>query len=142
MMLNGFKLYSVHIDPGAARPYETAEFIAEGFNFWAFVFGAFWALYQRLWLLAVVLIGLNAMLAGMAEYMGFSPVSIYVLQMGIQIMVGFQANDARRIALNKKGYIVADMVAAHTLLHAQQRFYDRYLPTAVPERVPVSFAQA
>ena len=51
-----------------------------------------------------------------------------VLNLGIRLLVGFQANDARRIALTKRGYIVADMVAAHTLLHAEQRFYDRYLP--------------
>lgn len=137
---NGFRLYSVHVDPSAPRPYETAEFIAEGFNFWAFVFGALWALYQRLWILGFILICLNVAFAGMAKHYGFSPVSIYVLQMGIQIMVGFQANDSRRIALAKKGYIVADMVAAHTLLHAEQRFYDRYLPTAVPETPQVKFA--
>lgn len=140
MPFGGFKLYSVHIDPSAPRPYETAEFIAEGFNFWAFVFSAMWALYQRLWILGFILICLNVAIAGMAEQFGFSPVSLYVLQMGLQLMVGFQANDSRRIALAKKGYIVADMVAAHTLLHAEQRFYDRYLPTVIPETPQVKFA--
>ena len=140
MGVNGFRLYSVHVDPCAPRPYETAEFVAEGFNFWAFVFGAMWALYQRLWILGFILICLNVALAGMAKHYGFSPASIYVLQMGIQIMVGFQANDSRRIALARKGYIVADMVAAHTLLHAEQRFYDRYLPSAAPDTASVKFA--
>ncbi len=132
MFMNRFRLYSVHIDPNAPRPYETAIFIAEGFNFWAFFFGVLWSLYQRLWILAFILLCINVALSGMAEYFGFSPFSIYVLQVGIQLMVGFQGNDARRIMLTKKGYIVADMVAAHTLLHAEQRFYDRYLPTVAP----------
>lgn len=141
-LLGGFRLYSVHVDPAAPRPYETAVFIAEGFNFWAFAFGAMWALYQRLWILGFVLMALNVTIAGMAQHMGFSVVSLYILQMGIQVMVGFQANDARRDALVRKGYIVADMVAAHTLLHAEQRFYDRYLPQHAVEPVPLRFSQA
>lgn len=140
-MLNRFKLYSVHINPSAPRPYETAEFVPEGFSFWAFVFGVMWALYHRLWVLAFILLCLNIALSGMAETMGFSMLSISVLQLGLQLMVGFQANDARRIALTKRGYIVADMVAAHTLLHAEQRFYDRYLPT-LQEPVQVKFSNA
>lgn len=142
MMFNRFRLYSVHVDPSAPRPYETAEFVPEGFNFWAFAFGAMWALSQRLWVLAFILICLNATLAGMTQYFGFSPLSIYVLQMGLQLMVGFQANDTRRIALTKRGYIVADLVAAHTLLHAEQRFYDRYLPTAAEDKAQIMFANA
>lgn len=141
-MFNRFRLYSVHVDPTAPRPYETAVFVAEGFNIWAFVFGIMWSLYQRLWILAFVLLIINVTLSGMAEHLGFSPLSIYVLQMGIQLMVGFQGNDSRRIALAKRGYIVADMVAAHTLLHAEQRFYDRYLPAAASPSSPGAFAQA
>ncbi len=129
-MLNRFRLYSVHINPNASRPYETAEFVPEGFNIWAFVFGALWALYHRLWILAFILICLNILIGALGDYYGFSAMSIYVLQMGIQLMVGFQGNDARRVFFSRKGYIVADMVAAHTLLHAEQRFYDRYLPVA------------
>lgn len=140
-MLNRFKLYSVHINPSAPRPYETAEFVPEGFSLWAFMFGVLWALYHRLWVLAFILLCLNIALGGMADTMGFSMASISVLQLGLQVMVGFQANDVRRIALTKRGYIVADMVAAHTLLHAEQRFYDRYLPT-VQEPAQVKFANA
>jgi hypothetical protein len=128
-VLNRFRLYSVHLNPAAARPYETAEFVPEGFNLWAFLFGPLWALYQRLWALAFLLFCLNGILSVLMQHFGFSTMSGYVLQMGIQLMVGFQANDARRAILARRGYIVADVVAAHTLLHAEQRFYDRYLPT-------------
>ncbi len=140
-MLNRFKLYSVHLNPSAPRPYETAEFVPEGFSLWAFMFGVLWALYHRLWVLAFILLCLNIALGSMADTMGFSMASISVLQLGLQVMVGFQANDARRIALVRQGYIVVDMVAAHTLLHAEQRFYDRYLPT-VQEPVQAKLANA
>lgn len=141
MILNRFRLYSVHINPSALRPYETAEFVPEGFNLMAFIFGGLWALYQRLWVLSFILFCLNIAIDGMAEHFGFSLLSMYVLQLGLQVMVGFQANDARRIALVRRGYIVVDMVAANTLLQAEQRFYDRYLPT-MQEPVQVKFADA
>ena len=128
MILNTFKLYSVHVDPSADRPYETAEFVPEGFNIFAFLFSGIWALYHRLWILAFVLLCLNVLINVLGSHYGFHPASVMVLQTGIQVMVGFQGNDTRRVMLGKKGFIVADMVAAHTLLHAEQRFYDRYLP--------------
>lgn len=141
MIFNRFRLYSVHLNPAVPRPYETAEFVPEGFNVAAFAFGWVWALYQRLWIPAGLLILLNIAVVESAERFGLSLSSIYVLQLGFQALVGFQANDVRRGVLARRGYIVADMVAAHTLLHAEQRFYDRYLPT-MRESAQVTFSEA
>ncbi len=143
MMLNRFKLYSVHLNPEAERPYETAEFVPEGFNIYGFLFGELWALYHRQWILAFVLFCINILITVLGENFGFNPVSTFVLQMGIRVMVGFQGNDAIRASLARRGYIVADLVAAHTLLHAEQRFYDRYLPQVnAAESMTVKLSEA
>ncbi len=130
-LFSPFKLYSVHVDPSRERPYETAVFIPEGFNFRAFIFTEFWALYHRMWILAFLLMLIFASFWGLGTVFGFSTASLSVLQFGIRVLMGFQANDALRFHYEHKGYITVDMVAAHTLLEAELRFYDRYLPHAV-----------
>ena len=127
-MFYPFRLYSVHINPRAMRPYETAVFISEGFNFKAFIFAELWALYHRLWILAFILICLFFLIYTLGAHYGFNPVSVFVLQLGIRIMIGLEANDTLRLAYDRRGYIITDMVAGHTQLEAEQRFYDRYLP--------------
>ncbi len=127
-MFYRFKLYSVQVNPNAPRPYETAVFIPEGFNLKAFLFTELWALYHRMWVLAFVLTLIFVTIAFSGQHFGFSAGSMFVLQMGIRLMVGLEANDALRAVYEKRGYVTADMVAAHTSLESEQRFYDRYLP--------------
>ncbi len=128
-----YRLYSVHVDPNARRPYETAVFIAEGFNLRAFIFTALWALYHRQWILAFVLFCLFFLISVLGVSYGFSFFSVIVLELGLHLLVGLEANDVLRRKYERKGYIVVDMVAAHMLLEAEQRFYDRYLPQAIGE---------
>lgn len=128
MLVSRFKLYSVHINPEAKRPYETAVFIPEGFNFLAFIFTELWALYHRLWLLAFIITMLFVIIYVLGQDYGFQIMSTFVLQLGIRLMIGFQGHDVLRDYYEKKGYMFVDMVAAHSLLEAELRFYDRYLP--------------
>ena len=76
-MLNRFKLYSVQVNPSSARPYETAEFVPEGFNFFAFAFGPLWALYHRLWVLAFILVCLGSIPGSIGNTVRFQPAEYY-----------------------------------------------------------------
>lgn len=121
------RLYSVHLDPKLARPYEAPVFVAEGFNFYAFIFGFFWALYHRIWLPAFLFFGLSICVRLASHYGDLTLLSSFVLDLGIRLMIGMAANDLRRDTLEKRGYIISDVVISDSLLDAERRYYDRHL---------------
>lgn len=121
------RLYSVHLNPKEARPYESPVFVPEGFNFYAFIFGAFWALYHRIWLPAAIFIGLTICVKLASSYGELSIASTFILDLGIRLMIGMAANDLRRETLEKRGWITSDVVIAGNLLEAERRYYDRHL---------------
>ena len=130
IFINRYKLYSVHINPEHENPYETAEFIAEGFNFYAFVFQALWLLYNRIWIAGLIIASLMIFIIGMGGNLDFNPISVLVLRFGIQIMIGFQANDLLRNSLDDKGYVMAGIASGSSLIEAQQRFFDIHFSKA------------
>lgn len=120
------RVFTIHIKPGLAQPYDEAEFVEEGFNWRAFFFNAFWLLYKRLWVPALLVIAANALCVTAEEMKMLQPASIVVLQIGIGLIVGYHGSDWYRARLKSKGYIVADIVSGENLLRAEQRFYDRF----------------
>jgi hypothetical protein len=129
-MFNSMKIYSVHIKPGMMAAQQRPVFVKEGFNFWAFVLGFFWMLYQRLWLPALVLFAFNVALVFMLKGHILSAPSIGAVNTGFNVIVGFSANDWLRAKLSRRGYILADVSAADTLPRAEQRYFERILGVA------------
>jgi drug/metabolite transporter (DMT)-like permease len=129
-LFGGMKIYTVHVLPDRARAYEQPVFVREGFHFFAFLFTFFWALYERLWWHAAAILLANASVMALGKALYFTPPSIAILQFCIQLFVGFYAHDWQRARLGKRGYIMADIAAADSLLRAQQRFFERHLAAA------------
>lgn len=121
------QIYTVHIDPSKANPVEKAVFIREGFNLFALIFGVFWALYHRMWLIALVLTVVVVSFGLAEEAKLLDKVSLTILQVSFNIFIGFQGNDLRRWWLSKRGYIMSDVVVSDNELRAQQRYFDRIL---------------
>lgn len=121
------RLYSVHLNPKAPRPYESPVFVPEGFNVYAFLFHIFWALYHRIWLQAFIILGLLIAVQIASAYGDLSRTSTIILDLGIRLMIGMAANDLRRDTLDKRGWVVSDVVIADSLLDAERRYYDRHL---------------
>lgn len=120
------QIYTVHLDPSAKNAYETAEFIREGFNFRAFVFGGLWALYHGLWLRALTIFLAQGLLLHARHIHSLTHIGFIVGSLGIEIIVGFGGNDWWRGKLTRKGYITSDVVAGDSLLRAELRYFDRY----------------
>lgn len=119
-------IYTIHIRPDLAQPYDQAEFVEEGFSWRAFLFTAFWLLYRRLWVPAFLVIAVNALVFSLEEAKVLHSGSIAVLQIAIALIVGYHGHDWYRARLKSKGYIMADIVSGENLLRAEQRFYDRF----------------
>ena len=123
----GAKLYTVHIDVDNPPPKGMPVFVREGFNFYALIFMAFWAFYHRIWLLAVSLLLVQGFFVWLAEQDMFSPITVNLMYLAVQVTVGFHANDWRRRQLQKKGYVMSDVTMGDSLLRAEQRFFERFL---------------
>lgn len=121
------KIYTVHINPALTHASEKAEFVREGFDIFAFIFGPLWALYHRLWLEALIIFSVIGTLA-IAEQNGWLAVPVVmVVNIAFRFFIGVQAGDLKRNALSRRGYIMSDVVVGDNELRAQQRYFDRLL---------------
>jgi hypothetical protein len=98
--------------------------VKEGVCWPAFFFSVLWALYHRLWLVALGLFGLEAVIGGLAAVLGLDPLSQAVVSLGLAFIVGFVANDLRRWTLGRNGFEEFGVVAADNLDSAERRFFD------------------
>jgi len=124
------KIYTVHIKPGMEQAMQKPVFVREGFNFYAFFFVLLWALYQRLWMVALLLAACNALLLFMFKDHVFNLASLGALNLGFHFLVGCWANDWLRARLARRGYILADISAGDNRLRAEQRYFERSLNPA------------
>lgn len=135
--MSRLRVYTVHINPALPHPYEGAEFIEEGFSWRAFLFTGLWALYNQLWLVLLFILFFNAFLMYISDS-EISASGIISVQLGINIIIGYLANDWKRGKLKKKGFIIADIVTGSSIITAEQRFFDRYFNAAPHPVSPVA----
>ena len=96
------RVYTVH-----ARLGEEPVLVREGFSWIALLFPTLWFLANGLWVVALLHFALVVVL-GVALPAALLP---WVL-LGLQLLVGFQARDARRWWLGRRGYVLAAVVTA------------------------------
>lgn len=120
-MFNRTKIYSVYVKQGTNNPLDSAIFIKQGFNFKAFLFTALWALYNRLWLLALVVGAVSAI------FIMNSGAAFMISSILFSIWFGLEANNFKSHQLEKKGYILFDVATGTDRMAAQARFFDKYM---------------
>lgn len=124
-MFNRTKIYTVYVCPEAEEPLETMVLIPDSFSIWAFLFHALWALYHQLWRVFFTLFFVIGSVSALGMQGVISPEAAEVLRLGIAIWLGFEASDLWGAALERKGYVVYDIVAASDESQGRQRFLDR-----------------
>jgi len=125
------KLYTVHLRAWSNEADRDAEFVREGFSWGAFVFSVFWALWNRLWIVALLIAGALAALALAEEFLEPGLVLAHAISLAVSVWIGFEANDWRRESLKRRGYAEAGIVAATSLAEAEFRFFSRHAATPV-----------
>jgi hypothetical protein len=94
--------------------------VREGFSFGAALFGPFWLALHRAWVPAALALAawlaVNALTSGDA-----AP----VLDAGLVVLQGLFGNDLRRWSLGRRGFTLAEVVAARNTETAFARLLDR-----------------
>jgi hypothetical protein len=126
------KIYTVHEPAGRSASDGESVFVREGFCWPALLFGVFWALWHRMWVVSVALLAVS-MIAGLAvELAGLTDAMSAVLQAAVQLGAGLFGNDLRRWSLDRAGYVESAVVAAERRDAAEHRYYAA-LAGAVPQ---------
>ncbi len=119
------RIYTLHLPPPYTASDPCPVAVREGFNLWAFLFTALWALWHRMWLEALVLVLVALALSGFAALFGAGETVSAILSLVFMLLVGFHANDWRRAALGRRGYREQGVAAAEDEDAAIRRHADR-----------------
>ncbi|MFV9875079.1 MAG: DUF2628 domain-containing protein [Rickettsiales endosymbiont of Dermacentor nuttalli] len=115
-------IYTIHIKNNDSN---NAILIKEdNFCLTALIFGIFWALYNRMWLVVFILIGLNILIGYIINSHIITELGGAILQFSINIIFSLFAYDLRRITLSLKGYKMMDIVRGTDSADAQYRWLD------------------
>ncbi len=123
------RVYSVHMRRQSQDPDRDMVLVKEGFCWPALFFSIFWALWCRLWWVALGLIAVNVVVSVALTVLGADPVSEAAISVGMAILFGLLANDLKCWTLKGRGFNQVGVVAATNVETAEHRFFDLH-----PER--------
>jgi hypothetical protein len=118
------RVYTVHLRRQGLDPDRDIVLVKEGFSWPALLFSVLWALWYRLWWVALGFFALQVALSGAVALLGLDPLSEAAISLGLAVIIGFVANDLRRWTLRRQGFIEAAVVVADSRDAAERRFYD------------------
>jgi hypothetical protein len=118
------RLYTVHIRHDSQSPDREAVLVKQGFAWPAFFFRFLWALFHRMWIFAAAILVIEVALFGALEFIGLDELSVAVIGLGWDLLLGAWGNDLRRLQLRWRGYEEIATVAGRNLAAAEHRLFD------------------
>lgn len=128
---------------GAAAP-DRFVFLRDRFNWAAFIFGALWMIWHRLWLVLLGYLVVIAALEGFFRLTGTSSSVRLAAELLLAVLVGLEASSLRRWTLLRRGWQEHGFIVAEDRETAEQRFFSTWVDEAKspPARGLVSGAPA
>ncbi|MEO1206870.1 MAG: DUF2628 domain-containing protein [Pseudomonadota bacterium] len=124
--------YTVHEPPHSGGDRldraETLVFVKDGFNFAAALFTPIWFLFNRMWLAALIyVVGIMGISLAMAA-LGATNAWVMLVQVAINILIGFEADSIKRWTLERKGWTPVGTVTGRNSTECERRFFEDWLP--------------
>ena len=108
--------YSIYAKPDDAAAAE-AIFLPDSFSWGAFVFTWIWALWNRMWIVAVLAIAVIFIASALPA------VPQFLLALGVNLVMGFHGNDLRGWSLTRRGLSEIALSNGGSMEEAELRFY-------------------
>ncbi len=125
------RFYTVHTRRGPWSDSDLAGqetvFVKDGFAWGAFVFTLIWALWHRLWLAALVILVGSLAVGVVSDGLNMPPGFDAAIGLAWAALIGFEGNDWRRRALERRGFVEVAVVSGISLADAERRFFDATL---------------
>ena len=116
------KIYLVHISSKRNELKQLPIILRDGFSFPAFLFTAVWAVWHKLWTLAVIIVSIWIAGGGFLYYFGADDGVYLFVFSGFALMLGCIANDLLSKALCRHGVQLVGLVAAKNSESAFRRW--------------------
>jgi hypothetical protein len=123
-------------DRPAARHAERFVFLREGFSWGAFLFGALWMIWRRLWLVLVIYVVAASLIEFGLRRLGIPSQARFMVFFLIALLIGMEAASLRRWTLLRRGWRDRGIVVADDLEMAERRFFDSWSATSLPPPPP------
>jgi signal transduction histidine kinase len=111
-------IYSVYTD--SSKKENNPILIKQGFSFIAGFFNFAWAFYNRMWFIAFLTLGINALISAI----DISSIA-YSMNIAILFTFGFFASELREYYAKKNGFKLFDIILAHDEEEAEVKYYAR-----------------
>jgi hypothetical protein len=120
------KVFTVYTRRHGLDPDRDIVFVKEGFCWPAFFFSVLWALWCRLWLVALGFFAAEAVANAVMAWVHADLRSQLAVSVGLAVIVGLVANDLHRWTLERRGFILHDIITGGDGDAAERRFFDRH----------------
>jgi len=118
------RAYTVHVRRQGLDPDRDLVLVKEGFSWPALLFTVLWALWHRLWLVAVGMVVLSLGLEAGLAMLGADPAVQSAVSVGLTVFFALLANDLRRWTLGRRSFVEAGVVVGPDADSAERRFLD------------------
>lgn len=115
--------YLVLTPPGTRSGAESARFIPDGFSFFALVTPVFFMLYHRLWVYAVLLVILEALIGLAIGYGGGSDTAAALLILSLSVLIALESGQIRARYLMALGWQLDGVVVADHIDDAEALYF-------------------
>ncbi|MEM8876320.1 MAG: DUF2628 domain-containing protein [Pseudomonadota bacterium] len=128
------KVYTAHSrtaptgDP--ARDTDGLVFVKDGFSIWAALFPLPWFLINLMWIPLLVYLALSIGFSVLAQSLGFSDSTVFLIALVLGLLIGFEANTIRRWSLSSKGYRLVGIGSGSTREECERRVYEKLVAAA------------
>ncbi len=128
------KTYTVHhrsdTPAGILEDAEEAVFVKEGFS-WPALFVPFvWALYNRMWIVATLILALGLALNGLAHWLKLAGGITFAISLLLNFLIALEANELQRWSLERKGSGLVGLVTGSSRNDCEFIFFDRLIKEA------------
>ncbi len=106
---------------------ERLVFVPERFSLLAMLFGIPWLLVHRLWIELIILVGVLVAINAGAQMLGASQGLMALASTSIGLLLGFEAQNLRRMALERAGYRLVAVVHGASRDEAERKFFHAWL---------------
>jgi hypothetical protein len=128
------KVYTAHRPPIASR--EHALFIKDGFSWPAFLFPVIWLVIKRLWLALALYVLAVALISAIASTAELSAGSVIAIAVGLNLILGFEANNLNRRALARRGFSEEGPFIGKDAEEAELKYFRSQTATHASEATP------
>lgn len=102
-----------------------ATFVPDHFSFAAFFLGPLWLARHRVWRGLIGYATVLVLVIWARRWLQLPPETVALVIPLLALYLGFEGQALRRAALERRGYHLADVVAAHDRAHAEESFFGR-----------------